>query len=820
MTAFSSRAAVSTLILALVITSIGSFFIIKGIAGLPLPDSSVVVAFISLSFGMSITSGFYTGLYRGLFLKKISPFQDYGSLVSYIALVQTMAFFLFSMHGIPETGFYFGTIALQCWLSWLNLSIAKAGLNVKHPSVNRLPWLAAASTGIIGILVWPFRNFWPLEYLLAATAFWQSATSFTILLATWVWFAMHPKYRIQNQSLSTAFLLRLKREENNLSTWFTTLIAVGIQLSAISITLLLLQSSQPISSILIVMGIHFHVAPCLLDAWSSFSQFGADKENYLTLSRLAAQSAKRLLKRQSNNHQAWATTIGLKTAIFTIDHDPESQIVNNIPATLMRIRNDEIFNILSKITQNQTLSLTPISQKILGAIDPEQSIRPCIDALNLCATLYLDAGPIIERRISGLVALLPLVNPGLSSSINPTLITSLLKRSHWFFHFDFTWVDQSLINTPAATRFGIQMDPVSEEIQWALLTEMRKTHSIGNFLWLGRDAYERLLQEAPHLASIMQPQVLKNSKGEEKILFIIKFEQLIPRLQRYYGLDDVRSRIIDYEPSPEAQRLLSLISLQISAAKTPDEKRRIVDSLTSYQWRGFKEKDQALKLLLKLYQLEVALNNSSPITDVVFKESFTDLLRRSISQIGYPSQILNQAHIYKIELRNIPNLRAHALNHASFRFEEAWVLMSNLNYQYLSSEDIQMVRGIIQNALKESQVMQVIFVHGKMIDAAIALGRRRDSTMKDLDLLHRILDAIITCGTSDECIALAMDGIVTVSNKLNQRPVFSEKTTAYFDQRMLTANETARKFHPAIATRWQEHRSQAVAKVMNENKAS
>jgi hypothetical protein len=92
--------------------------------------------------------------------------------------------------------------------------------------------------------------------------------------------------------------------------------------------------------------------------------------------------------------------VGLKTATFTLDHDPESNVAKDLPATLMRIRNDEIFNILTKITQNQTISLTSVSQKIIGTIDPEQSNRPCVDALNLCEGMVLTplaeavAGPI------------------------------------------------------------------------------------------------------------------------------------------------------------------------------------------------------------------------------------------------------------------------------------------------------------------------------------------------------------------------------------------------------------------------------------------
>ncbi len=808
----NANSAITTLLLAVFSTSIGSFLLLRGIEKTPSHDHPGVLAIMALSLGFSIISAFYAGLYRGLFLRKINPFGDHPTIASYIAIVQTFATLLFMAEKIPSAAFYAATIVFQSWGSHLYFKIITPGLNVKHPIIGRLPWIASLSTGLFGVAAWPLQNFWPIEKLLGATAVWQSITLMGLVVGVWSWFALHPKFSIPGQKVVSLFSIRLQRDDNRPSLWIMGFAFCSLQCGALLFTYQ--QSSNGLSPAwpIVLLTYHFYVIPCLLEAWSRFSKFGIDKEQYQTLARLAANSARKMLHRQSSLQHNWAAAVGVKTTAFTIDHDPESDVAQNIPATLLRIRNDEIFSIVNKIIHDRSLSLNTVSNKIIGSLDPELSPRPCVDALNLFASLYLDAAPIIERRIAGLVSLLPIVNPGLAQIVSSNQILPLLRRSHWFFHFDFSWVDQSLINTTGGTRYGIQMDPVSLATQWSLITQMKKTHSLGNFLWIGRDANERLLQEAPHIASIIQPHVLNDGLGgSEQLIFIIKFEQLIPRLQRYYDLDKVRSRITDYEPRPEAQRLLNLMTLQSQAARSLPEKSHVIDSLISYNWQGFKEKDQALRLLLRIYQSEIEAINQNETTDSGCGESFMTSLRTAITSIGYPSQILNQAHVYKIELRNTPKLRVHALNHNSPRFEEAWILMSNMTYRSLHQDDVRFIKDIVQSTLKDPRIMASTFVHGKLIDTVVALGRRNDASEEDLNRLMNLVEQIVNVGTTDECLALALDGLGILSKKF-QKPVhFSQSAHRAIEQRLKEDHDQTPGQSTALSSRWQELISESVS---------
>lgn len=820
-------ASLGALALALLLSSLGAFAIMRNISILPAPRNWGIDLVVSISFGAAITSAFYSGFYRGLFLKRLSPFSDSRSLVSEIPLVVSITSLLYLNQKISDGVFYITIASLQTWNTWLCFRISREGINVNHRVIDRLPILAAFFVGLFGFLAWPVRNFWPITALLVALTFWQATVHSCLLGGLWGWFAYHPRYRIPNESLLAQARLRLKTEGVAFSSWLTSLGASVFQLLSLMSVLWLSQASTSENSIILAIATQFLFVPSLLDAWMRLDKLGHDQENLAALSRLTLQSARKLILRHNQPKDIWAATVGLRTSAFTIDHDPDSIISNRVPATLTRIRNEEILSFVNQIIKHQSLSLTAISQKIVGAIDPENSARPCVDALNLCATLYLDASPMIERRISGLISLLPIVNPGLAEAINLNHMTPMLKKNNWFFHFDYSWVDQSIINTPSAARYGIQLDPVTSEASTAMLEHMRKTHSVGNFLWIGKDAYEKLLQEAPYICSIMEPNFIKTNRDQESLVFAIKFEKLIPRLQRYYGLDAVRAKIIDYELSTEAQRLLQLLTFQARNTKTLTDKKRIIDSVASYKWRGFKEKDQALKLLLQIYQSELDANRNAPsLKWSKTPDGFMHQLRNAVSQIGYPSQMMNQAHMYKIQLRDIARLRLNALNPSSVRFEEAWVLLGNLDYKRFAPDEITSIREILADAIVDKEIMKNFVVQSKIIDSTISLIRSItvENNSNEIALLLKVVDSVIRNAAAEDCIVLAFDALLFVSqleNRLeNSNIQIDPETVAFIDSKCTARDKSTAVWSQQMINRWQEHRSHFAGTALRLPKAS
>src|SRR5690606_4560060 len=140
----------------------------------------------------------------------------------------------------------------------------------------------------------------------------------------------------------------------------------------------------------------------------------------------------------------------------------------------------------------------------------------------------------------------------------PDRLSDLIRRNLWFFHFDYGWIDQHVIHTPRDTRYDVHVATLSSRVRHSMLEHLEKTGGIGNFVWIGPEARDKLLQEAPMLKNIIEPCPIRTEDrhggpGDERLMFIIKFEQLIPRLQRYFDFDTMRRSILDFEPSPEAQ---------------------------------------------------------------------------------------------------------------------------------------------------------------------------------------------------------------------------------------------------------------------------
>ena len=796
-----------TLIVAVCASIFATNLIIINSAILPSPQSESIAMIIAIAFGAAIPSSFYAAFHRGLFLKKINPFSDPRSIISELSLIQVIVILYYNTHKIQPAMFFAAVVILQSWATWLSFAIALNGIKIPKKFTAKVPWFATAAVGGFGLLAFPIRNFWPTESLLVAFAIWQAAVHIIGLCAVLTWFSLYRRFRLDQSSVLESLRMRIDSADKRISEWTSSLFTAFLQLAGILGIVAIIKHQQPDYPLVFALAAPVLYLPSLIDAWTRLDKVGAEQDKLLAFSRLTIRSAKNLLIRHNRGKDNWAATVGLRTTTFTIDHDLESNIAKKLSRTLTRIRNEEVAAIINQIMKTKILALSSISQKILGSIDPEQSIRPCVDALNLCSTLYLDAGALVERRLSGFASLLPLVNQGLADAIDLESVLPLLKKSQWFFYFEYSWVDQSIVNTPSESHYGIHLEPISSEAKTAMLDFMRRTHSVGNFIWIGKEAHHRLLQEAPNLTTIMEPHTIQVTGEQEMLLFAIKFEHLIPRLQRYYGLDETRAKIVDFEPGSEAQRLLKIMLLQTDNSKTTHDKLRIIDSIASYTWRGFKEKDQALNLLLKIYQAEIDKNHNverkSSGTDSIMKS-----LRDAVTTIGYPSQILNQAQLFKIELRDIAKLRMNALDPHSSRFEEAWVLIGNLDYRRHKESEIKSIRQILGDAMRDQTLMKAPLVQGKLIDATVALIRRDngDELTLDLKLLVRVTETMIQTKAGAECMSLALDALTFVA-RLTEKPMpLSEVISQYFDQ-LLTKGEKSDAWSQSLKNRWQEYKS-------------
>ena len=153
---------------------------------------------------------------------------------------------------------------------------------------------------------------------------------------------------------------------------------------------------------------------CLYASFSNVTSLTYEQQQNQMTAKLATFSARRFLRRHADDRQHWAAIVGLKTTNYVIDHDAESKLYAALPTSILQIRSEEIQRCVNDVLGPLNLHNQASSHRVAGAIDPEKSIRPCIDTLKMFACIYLDGGPLVERRFKGLVSLLPIIDPDLA----------------------------------------------------------------------------------------------------------------------------------------------------------------------------------------------------------------------------------------------------------------------------------------------------------------------------------------------------------------------------------------------------------------------
>ena len=456
------------------------------------------------------------------------------------------------------------------------------------------------------------------------------------------------------------------------------------------------------------------------------SQLSSELRTGSLSARLTPKAAQRLLARYEPGRDNWAATVGIKTANFIIDHDPTGYLAQSLPATILNIRADEIQKSINKILEGIELLNRSHGSRFIGALDAEFSLRPCVDVLTMYACLYMDIGPLVERRIKVLGALFPIIDPTLTSRINADGLGQLMRRQEWLFYLDYAWTDQHLIASSATTRFDVSISNIGLKERFNLIENLQKS-GIGAQVWLSPEARDRLIQEAPQLRSIITLSPLEHrSGGEDTLLFCIRFELLIPMLQRYFELDKARRHLLDFEPSQTHSRMLNLVSLQLSRATTVTEITEVLTSISTVPWSGYKEKDAALKLILKAHsRLKDSLSPDKPLHLAESREARAahEMIQQTVQKVGYPSQMLHRAQMSKLALRQVPLLLEAASSPHHRRFVEAWLLLSSVDYKSIEPAQRKNIAQFLGTLSKKTAIGRNPLVQAKAVDAWTNLCR-------------------------------------------------------------------------------------------------
>lgn len=776
---------------------------------LKLPGGLLEYTLGAILAGMAVTGTFLMVFHYSASRTEANIFTSPRYNLPIMFLAQSLAYIAFVHDQMSLNVLFMTSIIFQAISTFFSFKMALRGFKIKEGDAQNLSVVAAASVLGFGPVAWQLKNFLSLEFITIACAALFSIFNAVGLLAIGIWYSWHPSYRINNKSSLESFRLRLdKRHGATFSIFQTTLLAAFIQ--TITIVYLALSREPIFAGDYYIGSIAFQLlfVPAIIDAWVETVSLGNNLKNLQDISRLTGSSAKRFLSRHKQKSANWSAAIGLKTAILHIEHDAENILQNQLPSTLLRIRSEETNRIVESLMGDKTILTESSTEQISCAVDPENSVRPCLDALKLCATLYLDAGIVLQKRLQGLITLLPIVNPGLATAMNRDLASDLLGKTKWFFFFDHLWIDQRILTTPHSSQYGIQYDPLRPDARMQLITHMRNIQGLGNFIWFSQQAKERVDQELPSLTNIFQPYEMTLSNGKNILMFTVKFEEIIPRLQRYYALDQFRETITDFEPGKDSHRLLNILSLQINNALKESDCIRVVDVITSFRWRGFKEKDLALRLLLNLSDRINKLTDTGALP-IASRNTVLDRISSSISQIGYPSQIINQAHLYKIENRNLGKLQAAALDSKHPANAEAWATLASIDYKRFTSAEFLVLKSIIKSAASRSDLLVSSTVQGRVLECALNLIKIQThlNQAPDVDLLMQPINSIVSLRVDLETASLIIDVLIYANRLLNEPIPLNDSVINYFENLVEQAPSRSNFWHQSVTTSWREFKA-------------
>lgn len=523
---------------------------------------------------------------------------------------------------------------------------------------------------------------------------------------------------------------------------------------------------------------------------------------------LPTQQARRFLLRYASDAERFAATMGMRTVSFLVDHDPYDDSTSHLTATLSHIRREEIERSIVPLLADKLLFRKSLGNQILGTIDPEHSVRPCIDTLTLFSCIYLDAVPLIERRLKNLASLFPIIDPNIARNITPRDIETTHARMEWLFYFDYDWVDQQVVGSPTKSDYGVNAKNLKAATRHRILAYLQEKNRMGNFIWLSERARERTMMEAPYLSSIIEACEITEDNMERSRVFFMRFEEVIPRIQKYFNLEESRRVLRDFDVGQESQKFLNMLELHITQADGLHKLAEIVQTIQDYDWHGFKERDTALRLVLRSYERVQEIMNMDSNTPANIREAVRRRFFDAVDAIGYPGQLLYTAHMDKRSIRAADRLARICADARHRRFVEAWLFLATMDGQFYSADELIQFMQIIMRAMDARQLKNHPVIRQKTVEAffniALALrGKANKTTIEPL--LSRMVSYLIEQKATPEMCCFFIDGKIHLEEKWGESLRIEHTALSAFEE---YGNSLGKKYGSksspiiALASRW------------------
>lgn len=465
-----------------------------------------------------------------------------------------------------------------------------------------------------------------------------------------------------------------------------------------------------------------------------------------------------------------SNVVGMRSANFFIDHDPDDDISSRYLPALTQIRSLEIQRYLAEILKDKLFYEKALKNQLFGSIHPRQSNRPCIDALNLFATMYLIAMPAVENRIRNLIRLLPIIDPDIASSLPASVHADAEKDARdpdaravdWLFHFDYSWINELDMSINGDRHSSVEIDNMKLSTRYKILGYLYKKIPMGNFIWIGEEARSRIIMEAPFLSNIIETWPISLEENQSEVVFLIKFYDLIPRLKKYYNLGQLLERVKPYEPTFASQRFLTQIRTQLTEVHHTKDMEALIDKLGSFTFKGYSEKDEALEVALAIYaRCQKNAQDDTLAEDVrhSWKLLIHASLRPALTKIGYPSQIHHVASKSQRFIREPESLMTICLKPTHEKFESGWLFLATVNPKQYETAQIGQLLDMIHEASRQRSLQRDPMIMRKMIEAFfnVAAHAPKGSALKIQATLDSLFGAMAGRRPEPELVIFFLD---------------------------------------------------------------
>ncbi len=266
-------------------------------------------------------------------------------------------------------------------------------------------------------------------------------------------------------------------------------------------------------------------------------------------------------------------------------------------------------------------------------------------------------------------------------------------------------------------------------------------------------------------------ETLEIEDGSNEIIYLIKFEQLIPRLQKYYNFEVYRNILKAFDIRDETKKFNQFMRMEIDKALSVKHLMMILENIQNYQWQGFAEKEHALHLAIRTFEKYTNFMSSSE-NELALKAEVIKI----VNEVGFPCQNIFNAHLNKLKVRRPEFIIETIQNPNSKYFSEIWVLLSTGSFSMFDNETIEQLIAAYKIAITNKESFKKPSFITNQTSALINLLNLLSEPSTDYieDAINFSVPMILSTKPNIEEFCFLLDSVIALEKKHDIEIAYSE----------------------------------------------